>query len=385
MSRFRQYAALLRWLGPWTNETRAPGDVTRTAWVIREGELHGHRAYARGLVPDETKVAKLEAYVYTPPRSVALFVVSPGLHFAGPDDVRLDRFCRVLAHAGFTVVAPFLPTFVDLFVSASAADDLEVALLAARERFPTLGRATIFSISFGSWPALEVAARRPEHVESVITFGGYASFTHVVRFCADGLMHTDEGPVQMPFDPLNMPALFVNVARFIDVPGDRARLTRAYREMCYRTWGRMELKEKGRLTPFIDAIASELPEAQRALFRLGAAGGTEARETIELGLTNGREALAFLNPTSAIARITCPVVVCHGREDDVIPWNESEKLYRALSARVPCELHLTGLYAHTGQGRPKLTDLAREARTLLALARAIANGGRLSALLGAAG
>jgi pimeloyl-ACP methyl ester carboxylesterase len=383
MNRIRPFAALLRWLGPWTNETRAPSDVTRAAWVIRDGELHGHRAYARGVIPDETKVAKLEAYVYTPERSLALYVVSPGLHFAGPDDVRLDRFCRVLAHAGFTVVAPFLPTFVDLRVAESAADDLEATLLAARARFPELGKATLFSISFGSWPALEVAARRPNDVDSVITFGGYADFESVVRFCADGVMHTDAGPVAMAFDPLNMPALFVNVQRFIEVPGDPARLVQAYREMCYRTWGRMELKEKGKLTPYIEAIARELPECQREIFRRGAGGGDAARADIERALANGKDALAFLNPTRALAHITCPVVVCHGREDDVIPWNESEKLHRALSARVPSELHLTGLYAHTGQGRPKLADLAREARTLLALARAIANGGRLSALLGA--
>ena len=37
-------------------------------------------------------------------------LIAPGLHYAGADDPRLDRFCRILAAAGHRVIAPFIPT-----------------------------------------------------------------------------------------------------------------------------------------------------------------------------------------------------------------------------------------------------------------------------------
>lgn len=382
LSRARSFASLLRWLGPWTKDTRSPPGVTRTTWTIREGRLSGHRAHVKGLVADADAVTRLDAYVYTPSRPVGLYVISPGLHFSGPDDPRLERFCRVLSNAGFVVVAPFLPSFVDLRVAPSAVTDLEVIVRAAHARHPELGRPAIFSISFGSWPALEVAARCPEHVDGVITFGGYASFESVVRFCLDGVMHLDGRAVPMAFDPLNMPALFLNVMRFMDIDDDPEPLAQALREMCYRTWGRMELKAEGRLVPFIDAIAETLPASQRALFREGAGGGDAARVHVENALARAQDALTFLDPTNAIASLRCPVVVCHGRDDDVIPWGEAVMLHRAVSAHVPSRLYLTGLYAHTGQGTPAPGDILREAANLLGLTRVMANGGRLRDVLG---
>jgi pimeloyl-ACP methyl ester carboxylesterase len=377
MSRARNLASLLRWLGPWTKETESPPDVARTAWTIREGELRGHRGHVAGVVPDESQVTRLEAYVYTPKRPVAVYVLVPGLHFAGPDDVRLDRFCRVVAHAGFVVVAPFLPGFVDMKISASVIADLEAVVIAVRDRFHALGRPTLFSISFGSWPALEVAARRDDLVDGVITFGGYAEFDAVARFCTDGIARLDGETITMRADPLNLPALFVNVLPFMQVEGDTRAIELAFREMCYRTWGRMELKEAGRLIPFVEALVHDVPPEQQALFRACAGGGAEAHERLERALAAGRDVLAVLDPSSAIARLTCPVVVCHGSDDDVIPWVEGTKLHRALVGRVPTRLHLTGLYAHTGHGRPKLRDIVRETKTMLALAWVIAQGGRL--------
>ena len=75
---------LARWLGPWADATRAPAVITR-----------------------DTEVAGLRVRIYgdggTP------YLIAPGLHYAGPDDPRMDRFCRILAAAGHHVAAPFVP------------------------------------------------------------------------------------------------------------------------------------------------------------------------------------------------------------------------------------------------------------------------------------
>src|SRR5262249_15988458 len=142
--------------------------------------------------------------------------------------------------AGYRVIAPFLPAYLELVIEPSAADDLEVIARTIAERL------SIFSISFGSYPALEVAAQLGEGVESVVTFGGYADFESVVRFCVDGAR----------CDPLNPPALFINMLPYLDVRASaRSELAELWREMAYRTWGRMDLKEPGRLEPFARELA----------------------------------------------------------------------------------------------------------------------------------
>jgi pimeloyl-ACP methyl ester carboxylesterase len=288
----------------------------------------------------------------------------------------------MLAAAGFLVVAPFLPAYVDLEVRSDAPDDLELWARALSDRVPRGQRPALFSISFGSWPAFEVASRLGDAVDGVITFGGYADFAAAVRFCVDGVMRTPAGDVTLARDPLNSPALFLNLIPYLDAPGDTHELASAWRELAYRTWGKMELKAPGRLDPFIRELEPRVPAPQRHLFLVGCGAEPGAAELVAAALERAREPLAFADPGPALARLACPVVVCHGRDDDVIPWNEAEKLARALEPRVPTRLYLTGLYAHTGASRPGARDAAKEALTLLGIARAIAHGGALRTLLG---
>lgn len=358
-----------------TPDTRVPSGIERETWVLREGVLSGKRAFDAGVAATPRATRRLDAYVYRAPRKpLATYVVAPGLHFSGPDDPRFDRFCRVLANAGFVVVAPYLPSFASLRVDASAVDDFEIVVRAACVRFAELGRVALFSISFGSWPALEVAARCGDEVDGLITFGGYADFESVARFCLDGRAG-DDPPIAC--DPLNRPALFLNLLPHLEVDGDPSDLERAFTLLCYRTWGRMELKQPGRLEPFIDELAMEVATERRELFRVGASGSVGAMPLLEQALARGADELAFLSPRAALARIRCPVVVCHGRDDDVIPYRESEKLERALT-HAPHRLLLTGLFAHTGQGRPSATKLFRKARTLLAIVHTLGSAGRLA-------
>ncbi len=350
--------------------------------MIREGQLNGYRAHRAGAPPRVGATSRLEAYLYHPPRApLGAYLIAPGLHFLGPDDPRLDRFCRVLAAAGFLVAAPFLPAYVDLHVRADAADDLELFARAFADRLPRGRRPTLFSISFGSWPAFEVAARLGDAVDGVITFGGYAEFDAAVRFCVDGVMRAPDGDVQLARDPLNAPALFLNLLPYLDVAGDTAELAAAWRELVYRTWGKMELKAPGRLEPFWREAAMRVPAPQRQLFLVGCGASPGAAELVLGALERAREPLEFASPARALRRLRCPVVICHGRDDDVIPWGEARKLARALEPRVPTRVYLTGLYGHTGAGRPGARDLLGEGATLVRIARAMAHGGALRALL----
>ncbi len=374
----RSLFSLLKWLGPWTSQGTTPAAIRRSSWVLREGQLHGHRAHRLGAAPRAGEPSRLEAYVYHPRREpLGAYLIAPGLHFLGPDDPRLDRFCRVLARAGFLVVAPFLPAFVDLDVRPDAPPDLERFAQALIERLPGGQRPTLFSISFGSWPAFEVASRLGDGIDGVITFGGYADFDATVRFCVDGVMRTPSAAVQLTRDPLNAPALFMNLLPYLDVAGDTEALRGAWRRLVYRTWGKMELKAPGKLEPLAHELLPNVPKAQRELFLVGAGALPGAGDLVEAALQRAGDAFAYACPKAALAQVRCPVVICHGKDDDVIPWCEAEKLVALLPPTTPSRLYLTGLYGHTGAGRPRASDAAREGVTLLRLAHTLAQAGRL--------
>lgn len=370
--------SLLSWLGPWRGSSSWPHGVARETWVLRDGALPGRRGRRAG-TPIGPR-SRLEVEVFTPEAEpLGTYLVVPGLHFEGPHDPRLERFCRVLARSGFRVVAPTLPAYAELLVDRSAADDLELVARALVERLPTGERFTVFSISFGSWPALELAARTPDAVDAVVSFGGYFDFVSAVRFCVDGVMRTPRGDFVLARDPLNQPALFINMLPWLDVPGrETAVLAETWREMTYRTWGRMELKAPGRLEPFARALVERVPPEQRELFLVGCGVREGGARLVIDALERAGDEISFASPASALSRIRRPVVVCHGRDDDVIPWHEAERLADALSRRVPTKLLLTGLYGHTGAGRPSPGALASEGRTLLEIARTLAAGGRVA-------
>lgn len=306
------------------------------------------------------------AYIYRPSvRPAGVYLVLPGLHFLGPDDARLDRFCRILAASGFWVVTPFIRSYRRLLLDTSAIEDAHSAFAAARalaerERLPV---PALFSISFGSRLALDLAAS-PTPPRAAIVFGGYAEFVPTVEFAITGETTFDGQPHAIERDPLNSPVVFLNVMRHLPIDGDRDVLARAWLTMVHRTWGKMELKQPGRRDPIAHEIASGLPQNLKREFLLGCCLADGYLPWLREGLERAAADLAFLDPREQIEDVRCPVVLVHGRDDDVIPYVESIKLSRKLPPP-RSRLHLTGLYSHTGSAALTVAGTVRETTTLV--------------------
>jgi len=355
-------ATLARWLGPWSRST--------PSGVCREER------------PLATPAGAVRTWRYAPRDGVVsgAILVVPGLHPSGPADVRMDRFCRILAASGLRVVAPFVRPQLDLVVSARSANDVALALgeLARECRTIALPPPAMMSISFGCLPALTVAAN-PSHrrdLAALILFGGYADFEATVRFALTGRAFDGTTPLTLPHDPLNTPALFINLLPHLEVAGDPARLHEAWLEMARRTWGRPELRPAERRRPIAEALAATLAEDQRSLFRIGCGLAEGGAELLEQALARGREALRFADPRPHLSALRVPVLVAHGRDDDVIPWNEARKLAGAVAPSTVVRVAITGLFGHTGAVLPSPHALASELGNLSTLLRGLVDAPR---------
>ena len=327
----RRVATLARWLGPWSKSDAVPSGITRTSLQVQGAE------------------GPFEAWVYAPTSEVrGAVLVVPGLHFRGPEDPRFDRFSRVLAATGYLVLAPFLPSYKQLLVAPQVVVDINAAFdaLRAHPMVPKGTRPGVFSISFGSMPALRLLAMRGNEIERGVIFGGFANFEETIHFALNG----KAGRVN---DPLNAAVVLTNVLPFLDAPdgvendADRKRLQDAWMAFCRATWGRAEMKRDGAHAKEAQRLSLDLPPHLQSVFLRGcrAEEGVEAVALAAIARAEG--GFDWIDPRAHFSTVKAPVTLVHGVDDDVIPFEQSHALHAALSPHCPAELFLTGLYSHT--------------------------------------
>jgi pimeloyl-ACP methyl ester carboxylesterase len=334
----RTFGTLARWLGPWADATRAP------AVAVREDNVDGIRVRLYG----------------APAR--ATFLVAPGLHYAGPDDPRMDRFCRILAAAGHLVIAPFVPSYLALVPDEQAKRDF-ARVFAARDRW-SAQRPVVFSISFGSLLAFALAAEHGADIERLVIFGGYHDLPETLRFCLTGRVTSGRRATR---DPLNQPVVLMNLLPHLPC-ADPAALAAAWRRYVERTWGRPEMKARERFTAVAEELAPSVPPAVRELFLVGVGVLPGAHELAQAALA--RYDARALDPARYLPRITGRVELVHGTDDDVIPFEHTHALAAAL-VDADVRVHVTGMYGHTGAAAPRLAGAAREVLTLLRVLRVL--------------
>jgi pimeloyl-ACP methyl ester carboxylesterase len=328
---------LARWLGPWADSTKSP----RVDAVDRE-------------------IDGIRVRYYGSPRG-RTFLIAPGLHYAGPDDVRMDRFCRVLAAAGHHVVAPFIPDYLALTPNARAVADFARVFDTVADRKPI-----IFSISFGSLLAFALAAERGDAIDKLVIFGGYADFHETMRFCLTGEVSSGR---QATRDPLNQPVVLMNLLDLIEhAPDERDQLVAGWRRYVESTWGRPEMKARERFVAVAEQLAPSVPEVVRELFLIGI-GAMPGAWSLAVPALAKFDARA-LDPTPYLPRITNRVELVHGMDDDVIPFEQSHVLAAQL-VNADVRVHITGLYGHTGAQRPALSALGKELVTMIRVLRVL--------------
>lgn len=363
ISTARSIATLARWLGPWAS-TQAP-DV-----AIIDERIDAASASDSPDANDARATATIRVRLYRPHGMKpgderATYLMAHGLHFQGPDDIRMDRFCRILAAAGHLVIAPFIPSYLALLPRRAAIEEFE-RVFDARKRWTTK-KPVVFSISFGSLLAFALAAKHQGEIDGLVIFGGYADFHETMTFCLTGKVLSGR---ETKRDPLNQPVVLMNLLADMKPPcADPVAVSKAWRAYVERTWGRPEMKARERFSAIADELAPGVPENVRELFHIGIGTRPGATELAMDALT--RFDGAQLDPMPHVARVKGRVDLVHGTDDDVIPFEHSHDLAKKLVA-ADARVHITGLYGHTGAQTPRLSALAEELATMVRVLRVFA-------------
>jgi pimeloyl-ACP methyl ester carboxylesterase len=328
-------ARLIYWLGPFGPEDKVPSG-------LRERTL---------------QIEGIDVLEYEPQGRVYGQVMTvPGLHPAGPRDPRMQQFCRRLAGGGLRVFAPALPEYLALRLDASVITSLQKVARGLPGRF------ALFSISWGSLPALRLIASDPDRVQGLVVFGGYADFAATMRFAlGDGTSERD---------PLNPPVIFINLgAEVAGAPKYIAAVVSAWHTFAVRTWGQPQMRELARYSAVADELSAPLTAEQRELFYLGCGLRPGMLEKAQAALDRIVPLYGHLDPRPYLKDVRVPVTIVHGADDDVIPFQEADKLAALLPSS---KRYITGLYGHTGAKKPSPLQLASEALKLAAMVDALA-------------
>ncbi|MEJ2508382.1 MAG: alpha/beta hydrolase [Gammaproteobacteria bacterium] len=255
-----------------------------------------------------------------PPRATLLLV--HGAAAGGKDDPRLVRFATTLARARLLVVVPDMPALRRWQLLPEEAPQVTAALryLRAHADLNPTGRIGLGAFSVAVGPAAIAASRVP--ADFILAVGGYYDLPRTLNYLTTGHYHARGGTQTRKPNAYGKWVTASSYADRLDSAHDRELLRALAEQKLHDRTAEVgdlarALGPQGRAVyAFItntdpartDALRSQLPEAIRADI-----------ETLDLA----RHDLAALRTRW---------IIVHGRDDDIIPCEESEALAAALKA-----------------------------------------------------
>jgi dienelactone hydrolase len=271
-----------------------------------------------------------------------------GVNETGKDDERIVWLADLLARSGFTVLTPDFLGFKTLTVRTSDVEELvaSVQYLAGRSGDVGPGRIGLIGFSYGAGPTIIAAADRRvrDHVQFVVSFGGYYDLLNVVTFVTTG--HYEFRDVRgwtVPNEYTRWIFLRYNL-ELIPTERDRDILR--------------EIAEAKAKNPTVEAgpLAATLGPEGRAAYDLLVNRQPERVAGLVRALDpRVRQHIQFLSPSRVIRDLRARLFVVHSDPDDFMPKTESLRLAAALEARGNVHLVLLRVFNHVRPDFPALT------------------------------
>ncbi|MBM3567881.1 MAG: alpha/beta hydrolase [Alphaproteobacteria bacterium] len=339
MKRLAALLALVLALGGcWPRQFEDGVDAARLVWELLRG---GGTPIAREREATRDR--------YRPPGTPrGAILLMPGLHTSGRDEPHLTKMATALARRGFLVVVPDLVNFRTLrALPEDVATVRAEALRLASEAGPGRG-VGMAAISYAAGPAL-LAALDPElgaRLDFVFALGAYYDLEAVIG-------HFTAGP-----NELRGKWYFALANSHRLPPADGERLVAA---------ARRRLADAG--APIHDLAAGLGTEGRSVLALLDNRDPRQTAERIAALPDALKSDLAALTLAGKdLSRLRPRLILVHGRDDPIVPTEESVKLAAAVPlGQARLELIQSLVHVEPGPGAPlDLWRLWRAARLLLA-------------------
>jgi len=279
-------------------------------------------------MPDQKKLASLC------PR--AALVAVPGAVPLGKDDPRLVAFATTLARAGFAVLAPDIEGYRELRIRPADTQDIAdaFAYVASRPELAPQGRAGMFAFSYSVGPALLAALQddNRNRVRFIVGVGGYYDLPRAMRFFTTGWYEHDGQSQRITPDDTGRMVLAYSSLDYLENEADRDVFDRMVAQ-------RMRNPDID-LTP----LAETLSQGARGVYDL-AVNDDPARFDALFAQLPGRMRADIDQLDLArhdLRPLKARLILVHGRNDNLIPWPESQ----ALAAAVPEEQARVFLIRH---------------------------------------
>ena len=287
------------------------------------------------------------------------WVVLHGLTRRGRAHPQLQRFTRALVQSGAVAIVPEVPEWCDIALApALTVPTIKAAIVGLRQsgwaRDAPVG---VIGFSFGA-PHAIAATAHPDLASAVagsVGFGAYCSLERTIRFLMTGVHEWKGQRHRVTPDAYGRWILGANFLTAVPEHSGAADVARALRSLAALA-GDSGIPS---LDPQLDASKSELramvAEEHRPLFDVFAPASDAlpdavmAAQVAEALIAAARKVDPAGEPAAALARVTLPVHVLHGRHDSVIPFSEGLRLRDALPANTWSKATITSLFGHSGE------------------------------------
>jgi len=276
-----------------------------------------------------------------------VIAVIHGMSPFGKDDARIVVLCKALSQAGYRVLAPDIQSIKALHISSGQidviADVLEV--FSSNADLCPSGRVSVLAPSFSGGMCLAAAAM-PNIRDKIISVCAVGAFTHVESVMA--YLLTDSSA-----DPYGMYIVLKKILPL--VIKDDSVLQRALDAAIKDNLNDFSEVE---LTNCLSALSAE--EQNRISLLLNDARYRTSLFKASKPILEGE--LKALNIVSRLVDLKAKVFLLHGKEDKVIPSEQSEKLYEKLKQLdVPTGLVVSPFISHgdTHISLKQVPDLVR--------------------------
>ena len=329
------------------------------------------RAWARPPRPLEEREITLDgrdrpipATYYLPRRRrgrLPVWVVLHGLTRPGRAHPSLVRFARALASTPAAVVCPEIREWIDLSLAPEVAVDLIKDSILALDGLveADASRAGLIGFSFGAPQALAAAADPAVRgrLRCVTGFGGFFDLERTLRFLFNGTHEwRGEDHYRRP-DPYGRWVVGANYLSATPEGAGAHDVADALRRLAIEAGERRIDSWDSTYNPFKAELRTAVAPSRRPLFDLFAAPDSSDPEPSESDpfvrslAVAIRERSSAMEPRSFVRDLSTPVRLLHGRSDHLIPYTETLRTEDALSGLVDVQATITGLFAHSDEGK----------------------------------